>query len=70
MQIGELMVYSWKNNSKRQSLYGRVCKVLAMGKMNSVQVQFEDGSKEVVSKFALKKADANQINKSFQSSFW
>ena len=70
MQIGELMVYSWKNNSKRKSLYGRVCKVLAIGKMNSVQVQFQDGSKEVVSRFALKQADINQTNKSFQSSFW
>lgn len=47
-------VYGWKNNAKRQALYGQHCTELARGKMNSVLVQFVGGSKEVVSRWALK----------------
>jgi len=48
-------VYGWKNNAKRQALYGRHCMVLARGKMNSVLVEFVDGSREIVSRWALKR---------------
>jgi len=47
-------VYGWKNNTKRQSLYGKQCRVLVWGKMNSVLVEFEDGNKEVISRHALR----------------
>jgi len=48
-------IYGWKNNAKRQALYGQHCTVLARGRMNSVLVEFVDGSKEVVSRRALKR---------------
>lgn len=48
-------IYGWKNNPKRQSLYGKRCKALARGKKNSVLVEFENGDKEVVSRNALRK---------------
>lgn len=47
-------VYSWKNNPKRQALYGRRCRALARGRMNSMLVEFEDGEKEVISRHALR----------------
>ncbi len=47
-------IYGWKNNPKRQVLYGERCRVLAWGKMNSVLVIFKDGSREIISRRALK----------------
>jgi len=47
-------IYGWKNNSKRQSLFGRHCRVLAWGRMNSALVEFENGQKEVISRNALR----------------
>ena len=52
-------VYRWKNNSKRQSLYGRICQVLARGKMNSALVEFENGQREIISRNALRKGNDN-----------
>lgn len=45
-----IYIYAWKNNSKRQSLFGRHCRVLARGRMNSALVEFDDGQKEVISR--------------------
>lgn len=47
--------YAWKNNDKRISLYGRACKVVCRGKLNSCLVEFENGQREVVSRNALRK---------------
>ncbi len=47
--------FAWRNNSKRATLYGRPCRVLARGKMNSALVEFENGQREVVSRNALRK---------------
>ncbi len=49
-------VYTWKNNIKRKSLFGKKCRALAWGKKNSVLVQFEDGRKEVISRNALRRS--------------
>jgi len=48
-------IYGWKNNPKRKSLYGRRCKVLVWGRMNSALVEFDDGQKEVISRNALRR---------------
>ena len=48
-------IYRWKNNEKRKGLYGRECVVLVRGLMNSVLVEFENGDKEVVSRFAVRR---------------
>jgi len=49
-------VYSWGNNSKRKTLKGRVCRVLARGAMNSVLIEFTDtGRREIVSHRAIRK---------------
>ncbi len=53
-------VYKWKNNIKRQSLYGRKCQILAHGKKNSVLVEFEDGNKEIISRYALRRSERKQ----------
>lgn len=49
-------VFRWKSNSKRLSMYRRRCRVLASGTKNSVMIEFENGQREIVSKYAVKKA--------------
>ena len=47
--------YKWRNNSKRLSLYGRLCWVIVRGKANSALVVFDTGRREVVSRNALRR---------------
>jgi hypothetical protein len=47
--------YVWKNNEKRATLYGRRCRVVVRGRMNSILIEFEDGQREVVSRYALRR---------------
>jgi hypothetical protein len=50
--------FAWKNNSKRETLYGRECEILANGKMNTVKVRFLDnGQEEYISRRALRRKD-------------
>lgn len=54
-----LYIYRWGNNEKRASLKGRRCRVLARGSMNSALIEFcDNGQREIVSRNALRKADA------------
>ena len=48
-------IYTWKNNPKRQSMYGRHCRVLVRGRMNSALVEFENGQREIISRNALRR---------------
>ena len=50
------LYFAWKNNTARAALYKRRCRVVARGTMNSVLVEFEDGSKVVTSRYAVRKA--------------
>ena len=44
------------NITKRLGLKGRVCRVLARGKMNSILIEFIDnGQKEIVSRFSIRR---------------
>ena len=48
--------YSWKNNSKRETLYKRACRVVARGRMNSCLIEFFDNKqRECVSRNAVKR---------------
>jgi hypothetical protein len=49
-------VYRWRNNAKRATLYGRRCRIVARGKMNTVLVEFENGERVTTSGNALKKS--------------
>lgn len=52
---GEFFIYNWGNNLKRIEYKGRICKVIARGRMNSVLIEFENGERTVTSNYALKK---------------
>ena len=47
--------YAWRNNPKRATLYGRRCRLLAVGALGSALVIFENGQLEVVSRRALRR---------------
>ena len=48
-------IFNWGNNSKRATMKGRKCKVNARGKMNSMEIEFEDGQKEIVSRNSIRR---------------
>jgi len=48
-------VYAWKNNETRAKLYGRLCRVVARGKMNSILIEFENGEQVVTSRNAIRR---------------
>ena len=47
-------VYVWGNNAKRATLKGRRCRIVARGRMNSILVEFENGQREVTSRWAVR----------------
>ncbi len=47
--------YTWGNNEKRKTLKGRRCRVLHRApRMNSCLIEFEDGTRECVSRFSVR----------------
>jgi hypothetical protein len=47
--------FAWKNNVKRLTLYGRNCRIVAAGKMNSICIEFDNGQREIVSRRSVRK---------------
>ncbi len=56
------LIFVWRNNEKRRLLYGKRCRVVARGKMNSALIEFEDGTREIVSRNALRKVERKEYN--------
>lgn len=46
-------IYRWRKY--HPALYGLRCRVLARGALNSCLVEFEDGTRHVVSRYAVRK---------------
>jgi len=58
--------YAWGNNSKRVTLKGRICMVLARMRKNTAVVEFVDcGQVEVISRNALRRVDADDLQGRF-----
>lgn len=49
-------VWRWRCNLPDR--FGQRCRVLARGTMNSALVEFEDGVRHIVSRYAFRKATA------------
>jgi hypothetical protein len=47
--------FAWGNNEKRKELKDRYFKILERGAMNSALVEFEDGSREIISRNAIRR---------------
>lgn len=48
-------VYNWSNNEKRKTMKGRKCKIVSFGKMNSIEIEFENGQREIVSRMSIRR---------------
>ena len=51
--------YTWRKH-RRPELYGRRCRIVCHGARNSVCVEWEDGTRDIVSRRALRKIDGRQ----------
>ena len=47
--------FVWRNNSRRAQLYNRHCRIVTRGRMNTILVEFEDGTRVTTSGNALRK---------------
>ena len=62
-----LYKYAWGNNPKRAKMKGRLCILLASGKMNSIQIEFIDnGQREITSKRALRQYKPNDSKRKLE----
>ena len=43
----QIYVYRWGNNARRAELWGRRCRIIARGRMNTVLVEFLDNGERV-----------------------
>lgn len=50
-------VWFWRVNLPERK--GQRCRIIARGTMNSAQIEFEDGTRHIVSRFAIRKAPTN-----------
>jgi hypothetical protein len=46
-------VWRWRVNLPER--HGQRCRIIARGTMNSAQIEFEDGERHIVSRFAIRK---------------
>ena len=49
------MTQRWHWRKWMPERHGQLCRVLAVGRMNSALVEFEDGTKVVTSRYAVRK---------------
>ena len=47
--------HSWRLRTRLADRHGNPCRILARGKMNSILVEFADGTRHVVSRYAIRR---------------
>lgn len=57
-QRNETLTHVWFWKSRLPERKGKLCKILARGRMNSILVEFEDGCKVVTSRYAVRRIQA------------
>ena len=55
------MTHRWNWRKWLPERHGQLCRVLATGRMNSALVEFEDGTKVVTSRYAVRKLTHNDL---------
>ena len=56
------MTHRWHWRKWLPERHGQLCRVLATGRMNSALVEFEDGTKVVTSRYAVRKLPNGEGN--------
>lgn len=49
------MTHYWRVRATLPERFGEPCRVTARGRMNSIEVQFADGIKHIVSRYAVRR---------------
>jgi hypothetical protein len=52
------VTHVWRLRVRLPERFGEACRVLARGTMNSCLIEFQDGTRHVASRFAVRKAAA------------
>ena len=47
--------FSWGNNSKREKMKGRKCRIVSAGSKGSRMIEFENGQREIVSWMSIRR---------------
>ncbi len=47
--------FAWKNNDLRRQYYGKPCRLVAAGALNSILIEFENGRRLVTSRNAIRR---------------
>ena len=55
-------IYMWGNNSVRAKFKGRRCRLIAVGRMNSCLLEFENGERLLTSRNAIRKTSSAKDN--------
>lgn len=45
----------WRIRTNLPERFGSLCRIIARGKMNSCQIEFEDGTRHIVSRNSIRK---------------
>lgn len=53
--LAEAMTHYWRIRATLPDRYGQNCRILAVGKMNSIQIEFADGVRHIVSRYAVRR---------------
>ena len=48
-------VFTWRNNPKRKELKGKRCRVITRGAKGSIEVEFSDGTHEIISRRSIRR---------------
>lgn len=49
------LTHYWRLRTRLGDRHGQHCRILARGKLNSLEIEFADGSRHIVSRFAVRK---------------
>lgn len=52
------MTHYWRVRATLPDRFREPCRVIARGKMNSIQIEFTDGTRHIVSRYAVRRLPA------------
>jgi len=52
------MTHYWRLRATLPERHGQPCRILAFGKLNSIQIEFADGVRHIVNRYAVRRLAA------------
>ncbi|HQS70525.1 hypothetical protein [Novosphingobium sp.] len=54
------MTHYWRLRATLPERHGHPCRLIAVGKMNTIQIEFADGTRHIVSRYAVRRLQDTQ----------